>query len=60
MIAWIAEGLEKVVPHPDLKSKESPPAEPPAEVQQLLQDLVGVLTEQIYDSYSVIICPEKS
>ncbi|XP_022605653.1 cyclic nucleotide-gated cation channel beta-1 [Seriola dumerili] len=36
MIAWLTQGLEKVVPHPqaELKSKESPPAEPPAEVQQ--------------------------
>ncbi|XP_041804631.1 cyclic nucleotide-gated cation channel beta-3 [Chelmon rostratus] len=33
MIAWLAQGLEKVVPHvPDVKSKESPPAEPPTEV----------------------------
>ncbi|XP_071346042.1 cyclic nucleotide-gated channel beta-3 isoform X2 [Trachinotus anak] len=36
VIAWIAQGLEKVVPQPqaELKSKESPPAEPPTEVQQ--------------------------
>ncbi|XP_034535777.1 cyclic nucleotide-gated cation channel beta-1-like [Notolabrus celidotus] len=32
MIAWIAQGLEKVVPQPDLKGKEPPPAEQPAEV----------------------------
>ncbi|CAJ1049897.1 Cyclic nucleotide-gated cation channel beta-1 [Xyrichtys novacula] len=33
MIAWIAQGLEKVVPHPELKSKEPPPpAEQPTEV----------------------------
>uniref|UniRef100_A0AAV2LRI4 Uncharacterized protein n=1 Tax=Knipowitschia caucasica TaxID=637954 RepID=A0AAV2LRI4_KNICA len=25
MIAWISQGLDKVVPHPELKSKESPP-----------------------------------
>ncbi|GLD74648.1 cyclic nucleotide-gated cation channel beta-1, partial [Lates japonicus] len=31
MIAWIAQGLEKVVPQPDLKNKESTPAELPAE-----------------------------
>ncbi|XP_068187208.1 cyclic nucleotide-gated channel beta-3 isoform X3 [Antennarius striatus] len=30
MMAWIAEGLDKVVPHPDLKTKETP-AECPAE-----------------------------
>lgn len=35
MMAWIAQGLEKVVPQPDLKSKESAPAEQPAEVHQL-------------------------
>lgn len=45
MIAWIAEGLEKVVPQPDLKSKESPPAEPPTEVQQLLQDVLSRLIQ---------------
>ncbi|XP_030269122.1 cyclic nucleotide-gated cation channel beta-1-like [Sparus aurata] len=33
MIAWIAQGLEKVVPKPELKSKESAEAEQPAEVQ---------------------------
>ncbi|XP_041636730.1 cyclic nucleotide-gated cation channel beta-1-like [Cheilinus undulatus] len=32
MIAWIAQGLEKVVPQPDLKSKEPPPAEQPTEM----------------------------
>lgn len=31
MIAWISQGLEKVVPQPDLKPKETPAAEPPAE-----------------------------
>ncbi|XP_070824791.1 cyclic nucleotide-gated channel beta-3 [Chaetodon trifascialis] len=31
MIAWIAQGLEKVVPQPELKGKDSPPAEAPAE-----------------------------
>ncbi len=36
MIAWIAQGLEKVVPQPELNRKESPPAEQPAEVHQLL------------------------
>lgn len=48
MMAWITQGLEKVVPQPDLKGKESaapvaPPvpvapaaaaAEPPSEVHQ--------------------------
>ncbi|XP_055363364.1 cyclic nucleotide-gated cation channel beta-3 [Betta splendens] len=34
MMAWITEGLEKVVPQPDLKSKDWAPAEPPAEVCQ--------------------------
>ncbi|XP_072320739.1 cyclic nucleotide-gated channel beta-1 [Eucyclogobius newberryi] len=29
MIAWISQGLEKVVPHPELKNKESPPEKPP-------------------------------
>lgn len=33
MIAWLTQGLEKVVPHPELKNKDSPPAEPPAEVR---------------------------
>ncbi|KAK7912862.1 hypothetical protein WMY93_013073 [Mugilogobius chulae] len=33
MIAWISQGLEKVVPHPELKNKESPPAEKPVEVR---------------------------
>ncbi|XP_051800868.1 cyclic nucleotide-gated cation channel beta-3 [Acanthochromis polyacanthus] len=33
MIAWISQGLEKVVPQPDLKAKETPAAEQPAEVQ---------------------------
>lgn len=40
MIAWITEGLEKVVPQPDLKSKE--PAEPHTEVQQLLQHVIFI------------------
>ncbi|XP_042267443.1 cyclic nucleotide-gated cation channel beta-1-like [Thunnus maccoyii] len=31
MIAWIAQGLEKVVPQPDLKNKEPPSAEQPTE-----------------------------
>ncbi|XP_047187414.1 cyclic nucleotide-gated cation channel beta-3 isoform X2 [Scophthalmus maximus] len=31
MLAWIAQGLEKVVPQPDLKVKESAAAERPAE-----------------------------
>ncbi|XP_039469797.1 cyclic nucleotide-gated cation channel beta-1-like isoform X2 [Oreochromis aureus] len=34
MIAWISQGLEKVVPQPELKSKEPPAAEQPAEVRQ--------------------------
>ncbi|XP_042077504.1 cyclic nucleotide-gated cation channel beta-1-like isoform X3 [Haplochromis burtoni] len=34
MIAWISQGLEKVVPQPELKSKEPPTAEQPAEVRQ--------------------------
>ncbi|AWP01028.1 putative cyclic nucleotide-gated cation channel beta-1-like [Scophthalmus maximus] len=34
MLAWIAQGLEKVVPQPDLKVKESAAAERPAEVGQ--------------------------
>ncbi|KAM7405605.1 hypothetical protein PAMP_000040 [Pampus punctatissimus] len=42
MIAWLAQGLEKVVPQPDVKSKEQPeaeqstkqPTEQPPEVQQ--------------------------
>ncbi|XP_060908933.1 cyclic nucleotide-gated cation channel beta-3 [Labrus mixtus] len=29
MIAWITQGLEKVVPQPELKSKEPPPPPPP-------------------------------
>ncbi|KAI3376923.1 hypothetical protein L3Q82_000021 [Scortum barcoo] len=33
MIAWIAQGFEKVVPKPDLNKKESAAAEPPAEVK---------------------------
>lgn len=36
MVAWIAQGLEKVVPQPDAKTKDSAaeqPAEPPAEVR---------------------------
>ncbi|KAF0042673.1 hypothetical protein F2P81_004010 [Scophthalmus maximus] len=32
MLAWIAQGLEKVVPQPDLKVKESAAAERPAEI----------------------------
>lgn len=41
VIAWIAQGLEKVVPQPDVKSRESPPAEQPTEVhQKLLQDVL--------------------
>ncbi|XP_030574881.1 cyclic nucleotide-gated cation channel beta-1 isoform X4 [Archocentrus centrarchus] len=34
MIAWISQGLEKVVPQPELKSKDPPLAEQPAEVHQ--------------------------
>lgn len=33
MIAWISQGLEKVVPHPELKNKESPPPEKPVDVR---------------------------
>lgn len=37
-MAWITQGLEKVVPQPDLKGKESAApaaaAEPPSEVHQ--------------------------
>ena len=40
MIAWIAQGLEKVVPKPELKSKESAGADQPAEVLKLLQDVL--------------------
>uniref|UniRef100_UPI0037E756D1 cyclic nucleotide-gated channel beta-1 n=1 Tax=Semicossyphus pulcher TaxID=241346 RepID=UPI0037E756D1 len=29
MISWIAQGLEKVVPQPELKTKEPPPTPPP-------------------------------
>lgn len=39
MIAWIAQGLEKVVPQPDLKNKESIPAELPAEVRQSVEEV---------------------
>lgn len=38
MMAWITQGLEKVVPQPDLKGKElaapAAAAEPPSEVRQ--------------------------
>ncbi|KAK9542155.1 hypothetical protein VZT92_000042 [Zoarces viviparus] len=34
MMAWIAQGLEKVVPQPDVNRKETPPAQPPTEVRQ--------------------------
>ncbi|XP_035991687.1 cyclic nucleotide-gated cation channel beta-3 isoform X2 [Fundulus heteroclitus] len=34
MMAWISQGLEKVVPQPDLKSKESTAAEQQVQVQQ--------------------------
>lgn len=41
MIAWIAQGLEKVVPQPELTKKETPTVEQPAEVHQLfLQDVL--------------------
>ncbi|XP_062417958.1 cyclic nucleotide-gated cation channel beta-3 isoform X2 [Pungitius pungitius] len=34
LMAWIAEGLEKVVPQPDVKTKGTPAAQQPAEVHQ--------------------------
>ncbi|XP_034385719.1 cyclic nucleotide-gated cation channel beta-1 [Cyclopterus lumpus] len=34
MMAWIAQGLEKVVPQPDINRKETPAAQQPTEVQQ--------------------------
>ncbi|KAM8893785.1 cyclic nucleotide-gated channel beta-1 isoform 2-T2 [Spinachia spinachia] len=34
LMAWIAEGLEKVVPKPDVKRKGTPAAQQPAEVHQ--------------------------
>ncbi|XP_032417546.1 cyclic nucleotide-gated cation channel beta-3 isoform X3 [Xiphophorus hellerii] len=34
MMAWISQGLEKVVPQPELRSRESPAAEQQLQVQQ--------------------------
>ncbi|KAM7014986.1 cyclic nucleotide-gated channel beta-1 [Tautogolabrus adspersus] len=53
MIAWIAQGLEKVVPQPELKSKEPPqlPAEPPTEVCQKAAAPVAVPQTTVKDTH---------
>lgn len=45
MIAWIAQGLEKVVPQPDLKVKESPAAAEQVH-QRHLQEVLQLWCDQ--------------
>ncbi|XP_042343057.1 cyclic nucleotide-gated cation channel beta-1-like [Plectropomus leopardus] len=43
MIAWISQGLEKVVPKPELSRKETAAAEPPAEVRRAAAETAAEL-----------------